>query len=555
MRLPRRPSPCGASGAAAVPEDCGGPGVEDQEQSRGQPGERHHAAAANSATAASRRWRGADEAGDSSEASCASTARRSLHRMAQGAGRQETFSEALSATPASSTRALQRSTRPRDTRAGPRQGVRSSAAPARSSPSTPSPPPGEKDVDTAVGEMRQAAVVDAQFRRRGPRRPGHALHQAEQQHRRRRRAERPRPRQGDPERARRRRRLHARLQPARHPLPRGREAEGRARQQGQDSDELGQARRSTRPALELAALVCSQAVHKPEVWPIHDTAGMIQVRNSEPELGGVRVQQDARTLDPSFYEAQSTSRPWTPCSAASRRPRPTAHAEDAPERLRRAPRARTHAARRDRRHQLRQDGQGGGLGAGATKKLSRPPGDLLDDAILTQGSQVQGGDGAGRPSCSRREEVLFGQFIQEGRRRARVRGRREAPPRTPDEQMNQNHRVRQQSAAGARPPRPTRGRSRPRPRRRKPGRDRRQGQDASKDEKKPSELFGSFSVARLFRSPGRGLRFWRTTRIAWGWHRSAGLGTFGRGDVRSGRREGARSTTHRRPIDGLFNAG
>lgn len=57
-------------------------------------------------------------------------------------------------------------------------------------------------------------------------------------------------------------------------------------------------------ALELAALVCSQAIRKnPKYAPVHNTAGMIQV-----ELGNlnsaVREFDNARKLDPSFYEAQ-----------------------------------------------------------------------------------------------------------------------------------------------------------------------------------------------------------------------------------------------------------
>ncbi|MFT3771951.1 MAG: hypothetical protein QM820_41625 [Minicystis sp.] len=57
-------------------------------------------------------------------------------------------------------------------------------------------------------------------------------------------------------------------------------------------------------ALELAALVCSQAIRKnPKYAPIHNTAGMISV-----ELGNLNAAVSsfdaARRLDPSFYEAQ-----------------------------------------------------------------------------------------------------------------------------------------------------------------------------------------------------------------------------------------------------------
>jgi tetratricopeptide (TPR) repeat protein len=57
-------------------------------------------------------------------------------------------------------------------------------------------------------------------------------------------------------------------------------------------------------ALELAALVCSQAIRKnPKYAPIHNTAGMIQVELANLNLA-VSEFNTARTLDPSFYEAQ-----------------------------------------------------------------------------------------------------------------------------------------------------------------------------------------------------------------------------------------------------------
>lgn len=57
-------------------------------------------------------------------------------------------------------------------------------------------------------------------------------------------------------------------------------------------------------ALELAALVCSQAIRKnPNFAPIHNTAGMIQVelRNLNTAVSEFNT---ARRLDPTFYEAQ-----------------------------------------------------------------------------------------------------------------------------------------------------------------------------------------------------------------------------------------------------------
>jgi tetratricopeptide (TPR) repeat protein len=57
-------------------------------------------------------------------------------------------------------------------------------------------------------------------------------------------------------------------------------------------------------ALDLAALVCSQAVRKnPSYAPIHNTAGMIQVELSNLN-SAVTAFNTARKLDPTFYEAQ-----------------------------------------------------------------------------------------------------------------------------------------------------------------------------------------------------------------------------------------------------------
>lgn len=57
-------------------------------------------------------------------------------------------------------------------------------------------------------------------------------------------------------------------------------------------------------ALDLAALVCSQAIRKnPNYAPIHNTAGMISVELGNLN-GAVSSFNRARTLDPTFYEAQ-----------------------------------------------------------------------------------------------------------------------------------------------------------------------------------------------------------------------------------------------------------
>src|SRR5262249_46516926 len=57
-------------------------------------------------------------------------------------------------------------------------------------------------------------------------------------------------------------------------------------------------------AMELAALVCSQAIRKnPNYAPIHNTAGMIQVELQNLN-NAVQEFNNARTIDPTFYEAQ-----------------------------------------------------------------------------------------------------------------------------------------------------------------------------------------------------------------------------------------------------------
>src|SRR5205814_2330997 len=56
--------------------------------------------------------------------------------------------------------------------------------------------------------------------------------------------------------------------------------------------------------LDLAALVCSQAIRKnPNYAAIHNTAGLIQVEQQDIN-GAVREFQTAAKLDPTFFEAQ-----------------------------------------------------------------------------------------------------------------------------------------------------------------------------------------------------------------------------------------------------------
>ncbi|MDI1475073.1 hypothetical protein [Polyangium sp. y55x31] len=80
---------------------------------------------------------------------------------------------------------------------------------------------------------------------------------------------------------------------------------GTAQRKAEASRALGplNTRKIDTQVLELAALVCSQAIRKdPRYAPIHNTAGMIQV-----ELGdftaAARSFDEARRLDPAFFEA------------------------------------------------------------------------------------------------------------------------------------------------------------------------------------------------------------------------------------------------------------
>lgn len=64
-----------------------------------------------------------------------------------------------------------------------------------------------------------------------------------------------------------------------------------------------QTRQADRQQLELAALVCSQAIRKnPNYAPIHNTAGLIQAELQNIN-GAVQEFQAAMRLDPSFFEA------------------------------------------------------------------------------------------------------------------------------------------------------------------------------------------------------------------------------------------------------------
>src|ERR1700683_640856 len=68
------------------------------------------------------------------------------------------------------------------------------------------------------------------------------------------------------------------------------------------------AKRADVQQLELAALVCSQAVRKNAAYaPIHNTAGLIQNELGQVN-GAVQEFALAAKLDPTFFEARSEER-------------------------------------------------------------------------------------------------------------------------------------------------------------------------------------------------------------------------------------------------------
>lgn len=165
---------------------------------------------------------------------------------------------------------------------------------------------GEKNVDKAISEMRQAAIVDAQYKnvealvhlallymKRGNEVPDN---------------------DGPNDFQRAKRYIQSALavddgfmpafnQLAIYYLETAKQKAGRATGK-RVSVGVGKEKKIDTQALELAALVCSQAIRKNASYaPIHNTAGMIQVELANLN-SAVQAFNAARKLDPSFYEAQ-----------------------------------------------------------------------------------------------------------------------------------------------------------------------------------------------------------------------------------------------------------
>ena len=169
---------------------------------------------------------------------------------------------------------------------------------------------GEKNVDAAIAEMRQAAIVDAQFKN------VEALVNLGMFYIK--RNNKIADQDGKDDLMRAKKYIQSALAVDDGFMPAFNQLailylEVAKEQAGHDSKKSHTAGRSARgakekkidtQALELAALVCSQAIRKnPKYAPVHNTAGMIQV-----ELGNLNSAVSefdaARRLDPSFFEAQ-----------------------------------------------------------------------------------------------------------------------------------------------------------------------------------------------------------------------------------------------------------
>lgn len=165
---------------------------------------------------------------------------------------------------------------------------------------------GEKNFDVAISEMRQAAIVDAQFKN------VEALVNLGMLYIKRNNKEADQDGAGDLVRA--KKYLQSALavddgfMPAFNQLAilyleSAKQKAGRAAGR-KVSSAVSREKKVDTQALELAALVCSQAIRKnPKYASIHNTAGMIQVELANLN-SAVAEFNTARTLEPAFYEAQ-----------------------------------------------------------------------------------------------------------------------------------------------------------------------------------------------------------------------------------------------------------
>ncbi len=183
---------------------------------------------------------------------------------------------------------------------------------------------------------------------------------------------------------------------------------------------VGKQKKVDTQALELAALVCSQAIRKnPNYAPIHNTAGMIPVELGEPERGGAGVQHRAparsellRSPDELRGREPPVPRVRAGGGGVPRGP------QDAAERLRRAPgpRARAARSRSTTRTSTRMVG-GRQRRSSATAKQgrARAPRDLLQRGDPHAGVQGEVGRQAARP---RAPQSRRGCSVSSSRRRA-----------------------------------------------------------------------------------------------------------------------------------------
>jgi tetratricopeptide (TPR) repeat protein len=165
---------------------------------------------------------------------------------------------------------------------------------------------GEKDLDTAINTIREAAVVDAQFKN------VEALVDLGMLYIKRNNKVEDQDGKTDLLRAKRFIQSAMALDDGYMPafnqlailyLEMAKDAAGRdsKRKMGASNSKV---RKVDTQALDLAAVVCSQAIRKNAKYAaIHNTAGMIQVELGNLN-GAVQEFNSARTLDPAFYEAQ-----------------------------------------------------------------------------------------------------------------------------------------------------------------------------------------------------------------------------------------------------------
>jgi tetratricopeptide (TPR) repeat protein len=163
---------------------------------------------------------------------------------------------------------------------------------------------GEKDIDTAISTLREAAVVDAQFKN------VEALVDLGMLYIKRNNKVEDQDGKSDLARAKRFIQSAMALDDAYMPafnqlailyLETAKQAAGRDTKHKMSNSKE---KKVDTQALDLAAVVCSQAIRKNAKYAsIHNTAGMIQVELSNLN-GAVSEFNAARTLDPSFYEAQ-----------------------------------------------------------------------------------------------------------------------------------------------------------------------------------------------------------------------------------------------------------